>query len=114
MTLHSSRRAWAEWALKWGYPERFAQQALGHNCKAVHHAFSKNTEITVPSLDDWEKGWRKAEGARRKAEAEDRMPDTGFQMPAMVPVDFQVAQRSQGGVTGADLGSAMVGLGWLR
>jgi hypothetical protein len=41
------------------YPERFAQQALGHNSKAVHHAYSKHAEVTVPSLDDWEKDWNK-------------------------------------------------------
>jgi len=37
VSLHSYRYAWAERALKCGYPERFAQQALGHNSKAVHH-----------------------------------------------------------------------------
>jgi len=25
----------------------------------VHHAYSKNAEVTVPSLDDWEKQWQK-------------------------------------------------------
>jgi len=55
---HSYRYAWAERALKCGYPERFAQQALGHNSKAVHHAYSKHAEVTVPSLDDWEKSFR--------------------------------------------------------
>lgn len=59
VTLHSYRYAWAERALKCGYPERFAQQALGHNSKAVHHAYSKHAEVTVPSLDDWEKDWSK-------------------------------------------------------
>jgi hypothetical protein len=44
---------------RWGYPERFAQQALGHNSKAVHHAYSKNAEVTVPSPDDWEKQGKK-------------------------------------------------------
>jgi hypothetical protein len=44
--------------LKCGYPERFAQQALGHNSKAVHHAYSKHAEVPVPSLDDWEKDWQ--------------------------------------------------------
>ena len=58
VTLHSYRYAWAERALKCGYPERFAQQALGHNSKAVHHAYSKHAEVTVPSLDDWEKEWK--------------------------------------------------------
>jgi integrase len=57
VSLHSYRYAWAERALKCGYPERFAQQALGHNSKAVHHAYSKQAEVTVPSLDDWEKEW---------------------------------------------------------
>jgi hypothetical protein len=27
------------------YPERFAQQALGHNSKAVHHACSKHADL---------------------------------------------------------------------
>jgi hypothetical protein len=34
-------------------------EALGHNSKAVHHACSKHAEVTMPSLDDWEKEWRK-------------------------------------------------------
>ena len=58
VSLHSYRYAWAERALKCGYPERFAQQALGHNSKAVHHAYSKHAEVTVPSLDDWEREWQ--------------------------------------------------------
>jgi hypothetical protein len=41
-----------------GFPERFAQQALGHNSKAVHRAYAKHAEVTVPSLADWEKGWQ--------------------------------------------------------
>jgi Phage integrase family len=36
VSLHCYRYAWAERALKCGFPERFAQQALGHNSKAVH------------------------------------------------------------------------------
>jgi len=50
VSLHSYRYAWAERALKCGYPERFAQQSLGHNSKAVHHSYSKHAEVTVPSL----------------------------------------------------------------
>ena len=38
VTLHSYRYAWAERAMTCGYPERFAQKALGHNSKAVHRA----------------------------------------------------------------------------
>lgn len=70
VSLHSYRYAWAERALKCGYPERFAQQALGHNSKAVHHAYSKNAEVTVPSLEEWEKGWQeklKAESVHTEA-----------------------------------------------
>lgn len=59
VSLHSYRYAWAERALKCGFPERFAQQALGHNSKAVHRAYAKHAEVTVPSLDDWEKEWKK-------------------------------------------------------
>ena len=39
-------------------PERFAQQALGHNSKAVDRAYAKHAEVTVPSLADWEKDWQ--------------------------------------------------------
>ena len=58
VSLHSYRYAWAERALKCGFAERFAQQALGHNSKAVHRAYAKHAEVTVPSQDDWEKDWR--------------------------------------------------------
>jgi integrase len=75
VSLHSYRYAWAERALKCGYPERFAQQALGHNSKAVHYAYSKRAEVTVPSLDDWEKEWEK------NTPHSDR--------PKLVPVDFR-------------------------
>ena len=34
ISLHSYRYAWAERAKTCGYPERFAQEALGHNSKA--------------------------------------------------------------------------------
>jgi hypothetical protein len=37
---------------------RFAQQALGHNSKAVYRAYAKYAEVTVPSLADWEKNWQ--------------------------------------------------------
>ena len=75
VSLHSYRYAWAERALKCGYPERFAQQALGHNSKAVHHAYSKHAEVTVPSLDDWEKEWGK--NSQRNAQ------------PKFLPMDFR-------------------------
>jgi integrase len=55
VTLHSYRYAWAERAKVVGYPERFAQLALGHNSKAVHRAYSRNAKVTLPPLEDYEK-----------------------------------------------------------
>lgn len=54
VTLHSYRYAWAERARKCGYPQRFAQEALGHNSKAVHAAYAKKAEVRIPSLEQWE------------------------------------------------------------
>ena len=42
-------------ALVRNYPERFAQEALGHNRKAVHHAYAKRALMKIPSLEDYEK-----------------------------------------------------------
>lgn len=55
VTLHSYRYAWAERAKVVGYPERFAQEALGHNSKAVHRAYAKNAQVVLPSLESFEK-----------------------------------------------------------
>jgi hypothetical protein len=38
--------------VKMQIPKHFAQQALGHNSKAIHRAYAKHAEVTVPSLDD--------------------------------------------------------------
>jgi integrase len=54
VTLHSYRYAWAERAKSCGYPERFAQEALGHNSKAVHRAYAKRAQMKIPSLEDYE------------------------------------------------------------
>ena len=37
------------------YPERFAQEALGHNRKAVHRACAKRALMKLPSLEEYEK-----------------------------------------------------------
>jgi len=55
VTLHSYRYAWAERAKVAGYPERFAQAALGHNSKAVHRAYAKNAQVVLPTLASYEK-----------------------------------------------------------
>jgi integrase len=54
VTLHSYRYAWAERAKTVGYPERFAQEALGHNSNAVHRAYAKRAQMKLPSLEDYE------------------------------------------------------------
>ena len=38
-----------------GYPERFAQEALGHNSKAVHRAYARGANVKLPALEDYEK-----------------------------------------------------------
>jgi len=54
VTLHSYRYSWAERAKTVGYPERYAQEALGHNSKAVHRAYAKRALMKLPSLEDYE------------------------------------------------------------
>lgn len=54
VSLHSYRYAWAERAKRAGYPERFAQMALGHNSKAVHRAYAKKAHFSLPSLEEFE------------------------------------------------------------
>jgi hypothetical protein len=52
--LHSYRYACAERARTCGYPERYAQEALGHNSAAVHRAYAKRAHVLVPSLEQYE------------------------------------------------------------
>jgi integrase len=54
-TLHCYRYSWAQRAEVAGYPERFAQAALGHRSKAVHRAYAKNSDVKLPSLESFEK-----------------------------------------------------------
>jgi integrase len=58
VSLHSYRYAWAERAKDCGYPERFAQEALGHGSKAVHRAYAKNARVVLPSLELFEQNAR--------------------------------------------------------
>ena len=90
ISLHSYRYAWAERARKCGYPQRFAQEALGHNSKAVHHAYSKHAEVTVPSLDDWEKEWKK----NPQTVAQPKVVSVNFQSPQSPAVTTGDAQPS--------------------
>ena len=60
VSLHSYRYAWAERAKQCGYPERSAQEALGHNSKAVHRAYARKAKVKLPSLESYER--QNAEG----------------------------------------------------
>jgi integrase len=55
ISLHSYRYAWAERAKECGYPERFAQEALGHNSKAVHRSYARKAKVKLPALESYEK-----------------------------------------------------------
>lgn len=54
ITLHSYRYAWAERARTAHYPQRCAQEVLGHQSAAVHRAYARNAAVITPSLDQWE------------------------------------------------------------
>ena len=52
--LASYRHAWAQRAKACGYPQRFAQEALGHSSRAVHEAYAKGALVILPALDEYE------------------------------------------------------------
>ena len=54
ISLHSYRYAWAGRAAQAGYPQRYAQAALGHASAAVHNEYSKHAMVTVPALEEYE------------------------------------------------------------
>jgi len=55
VSLHCYRYAWAERAKVAGYPERYAQEALGHKSAAVHRAYARKAQVLLPPLEDYEK-----------------------------------------------------------
>jgi integrase len=54
VSLHCYRHAWAQRAKACGYPQRFAQEALGHASKAVHEAYARGGTVVCPALDEYE------------------------------------------------------------
>ena len=88
ISLHSYRYAWAERATAAGYPERFAQIALGHNSKAVHRAYAKNAQVTLPPLEEYE-------AQRAKA----AVPQTNFALANSIPkeptIELHVSRRAK-------------------
>ena len=67
ISLHSYRYAWAERAKVAGYPERFAQMALGHNSKAVHRAYAKKAQVALPPLEEYEREYKEKAAALTKS-----------------------------------------------
>jgi len=55
VSLHSYRYAWAERAMAAGYPERFAQESLGHSSATIHRAYAKKARVEVPPLEEYER-----------------------------------------------------------
>ena len=88
VSLHCYRHSWAERASTCGYPMRFAQESLGHNSKAVHHAYAKNAEVIVPSLADWESHWQKSQPLAV-------LPNPTFPLPAVTPLEDSFGEESQ-------------------
>jgi integrase len=80
ISLHSYRYAWAERAKTCGYPERFAQQALGHNSKAIHRAYARKAQVVVPPLEDYERS---------------------FNERKIIPMRMQEAKPAEDAVTGS-------------
>lgn len=77
VSLHSYRHAWAQRAKACGYPQRFAQAALGHSSRAVHEAYAKGALIVLPALEEYEEcqatkvipfRWRRTEGRTSSAD----------------------------------------------
>ncbi len=54
VSLHSYRHAWAQRAKSAGYPQRFAQAALGHSSRAVHEAYARDAVVICPPLEAYE------------------------------------------------------------
>jgi hypothetical protein len=66
--------------------------------RLVHHACSKHAEVTVPSLDDWEKGWKeKLKAETRKLEMLELkvLPVNFRSAPAESAVLFPRSRRSK-------------------
>ena len=53
--LHSYRYSWAERARAAGYPERYAQETLGHQSSTFTRFYSKRANVELPPLEQYEK-----------------------------------------------------------
>jgi len=75
VSLHSYRYSWAERAKTAGYPERFAQMALGHNSKAIHRAYARKAHVVLPPLEEYEQEFERKVVPLANLEKSE-MPDT--------------------------------------
>lgn len=55
ISLHSYRYSWAERARAAGYPERYAQETLGHQSSTFARFYSKRAAVELPPLEQYEK-----------------------------------------------------------
>jgi len=78
ISLHSYRHAWAQRAKSAGYPQRFAQAALGHSSRAVHEAYARDAIVVCPPLEAYENG----------------QPQNLIAMPMPAPVPERTAQTA--------------------
>ena len=53
--LHSYRYSWAERARAAGYPERYAQETLGHQSSTFTRYYAKRAQVELPPLEQYEK-----------------------------------------------------------
>ena len=53
--LHSYRYSWAERARAAGYPERYAQETLGHQSSTFARFYAKRAQVELPPLEQYEK-----------------------------------------------------------
>ncbi len=53
--LHSYRYSWAERARAAGYPERYAQETLGHQSSTFARSYAKRAQVELPPLEQYEK-----------------------------------------------------------
>jgi integrase len=89
VTLHSYRYSWAERARECGFPERLAQEVLGHGSKAVHRAYARGANPEQLTLGAWKK--------RQQAQ---NVVTVEFQAKAKTPANVESPAGAVGTVAG--------------
>lgn len=74
ITLHCYRYGSAERSADAGYPERYAQRALGQNSKMVHRAYARKAQGQLPSLEEYEEAIQSGRILMLKPEAQTPHP----------------------------------------